>query len=170
MTSALSSSPLAVTQEPARSGRKVQLVKLSPKHKQVMALLAQGLDRVSIAALVDLEPEYITWLSNDPLCKAYMEEMNQAVAFRMEALFSKSVDVVADTMVHGSAEEKLKAARLQLEATKRLGRAQGREDDAPESDRLEKLSNRLLNLLEERKTGSTYEGTIVDVETVVEDK
>ncbi len=157
-------SDLSVATQPAQSGRKVQLKSLSPKHKQVMALLAQGLDRHSIAQLVQLDPEYITWLTGDPLCKAYLEEMNGHVQVRMEALFAKSVDVVADTMLNGSAEDKLKAARLQLEATKRLGRQAGREDDVPESDRLEKLSNRLLSLLEDRRGGNTYQGEAAQVE------
>ena len=151
---------------PDKVGRH-QLKELSPKHKQVMALLAQGLDRGDIAKICDLAPEYVTWLAGDPLCKAYLREMMGYVETRMEALFDKSVDVIAESMLTGGEDAKLKAARMQLEATGRIGRTDRapREPGAP--DRLEQLAERLVALMKGKREGVTYDAEVQHVERVL---
>jgi len=129
------------------STRKVQLKELSPVHRTVAALLAQGVDRVSVAAATDLDPNYVTWLGGDPLFIQYVREMSKLAETRLEAMFTSSVDVIADQLSQGSGEDKLKAARLQMEATGRIGK--DRRDHSPDEtpDHLEVLAQRLVKLL-----------------------
>lgn len=137
--------------------RKVQLQELSQKHKGVAALLAQGAPRAVAAAAFDYTEEYVTWLGGDPLFQQHVREMNRLVDARLELLYEKSVDVIADQMVNGSGEDRLKAARLQLEATSRVGNSR-RDPSAGEQapDYLELLSQRLVKLLNQQR-GRTFE-------------
>lgn len=132
--------------------KKVELKKLSPRHKHVAALVAQGVDRQTIAAAVGYVPEYITWLQGQPLFVEYIREMNKAVATQLEAMFGQTVDVIQDAMVNGSVEDKLKGAKLQLEATGRIGRFATQAPEAGGEDRLSQLSERLLGLLERQRS------------------
>lgn len=124
-----------------------QMKKLTQRHRQIASLLAQGLDRRTISKMIGVTPEYVTMLTKQPLMKQYINEMCEHVGVRFEALFEKAVDVIAETMTNGTEAGKLKAARLQLEGTKRIGRP----DLAPKdvgvvTDRLEQLAQRLLYL------------------------
>lgn len=98
-----------------------QLKNLSPKHKQVAALLAQGLGRGKISELVKITPEYVTMLSKQPLFMAYVKEMTQFTDVRLQALFEKGVDVVADLMITGTEDTKLRAAQTVLKAVGKDG-------------------------------------------------
>jgi len=91
------------------------------------------------------------------LVKAYIAEMCDVVGTRMEALFAKSVDVIAETLDKGSESGKLKAVRLQLEATKRIGRSDGIVGlDRGNTDRLEKLAERLIQLQSGIRQGGIF--------------
>lgn len=152
-----------------------ELKNLSVKHKEVAALLAQGLDRASIAAVSKFTPEYITWLSRQPLMRSYIQDMSAAVGLRLEAMFEQSVDVIADAMSSGTVEEKLKGARLQMEATGRVGRHQSDPTRAEGGgDKLEQLADRLMGLLGDQRrrivngtvsqgSGEVTEATIVQL-------
>ena len=98
-----------------------QLKKLSPKHKEVASLLAQGLGRGEISKIVGITPEYVTMLSGDPLFQGYLQEMMKFTDARLTALFDKSVDVLADTLLVGSEKGKLQAARMALRAVGKEG-------------------------------------------------
>ena len=132
----------------AHGVNEVELRDLSAKHKQVAALLAQGMGRGEISQLVDYTPEYVTWLMRDPSFKAYMVEMSEVADVRLEALFSQVPDVIARGMQAERVEDQLKAARLQLEVTKRLGNGGvvERRDSESSLARLEVLAERLLAL------------------------
>jgi hypothetical protein len=126
---------------------KWEMKKLSPKHQQVAALVAQGMKFVDIAALVDYTPQYITMLVAQPLMREYIAEKCAIAGTRLEALFAQSVEVIADTMKNGSEGGKLKAVRLQLEATKRIGRPDPNSGlGSSNVDRLEQLAERLIML------------------------
>lgn len=143
--------------------RKIQLRELSPKHRGVAALLAQGTPRHVAAAAFDYTDEYVTWLGGDPLFQQHVREMNKLVDARLELLYEKSVDVIADQMVNGSGEDKLKAARLQLEATSRVGnnrRDAGAGEQAP--DYLEILSQRLVKLLRQQRERTFEHGSVTE--------
>jgi len=146
--------------------RKVQLKELSQKHKMVAALLAQGLDRVVVAQSTDLSPEYITWLGGDILFKEYVKEMSALAGVHLEALFSKSVDIIAEQMLQGSGEDRLSAARLQMEATGRIGKNRtGRDSGEDGPNRLEVLAERLV-ALGRQATGRTLDGSSTLVQEV----
>ena len=139
--------------------RKVQLKELSPKHKLVAQLLSQGVGREEVAMAAGYEPEYITWLGGDPLFIEHVREMSRLVSTHLEALYGKSVDVIAEQLTFGAGEDKLKAARLQLEATGRIGKnmRSGDGDDGG-VDRLEVLARRLLSLQRQQREGVTLDG------------
>lgn len=139
-----------------------QLQKLSERHKLVAALVAQGIPRQTIAAAAQYTPEYVTMLQRQPLFIAYVREMNQAAAVQLEAMFSQSVQVIAETMSNGGTRA-LDAARMQLEATGRLGRErQQREGGDPTADRLTTLAERLVGLLETQQRRS-HEKVVAEV-------
>ncbi len=132
-----------------------ELKELKPLHRNVASLFAQGLKNVEIAAMCNITPEYVSMLLRQPLVRAYVNEMCEHVGTRMEALFAKSVDVIAETLDKGSEAGKLKAARLQLEATKRIGRSDPVGNLVGDADRLLKLSERLLGLQSKVRQGAT---------------
>lgn len=145
-----------------------QLQKLSQRHKSIAALLAQGVQRQVIAAAVGVTPEYITMLSRQPLMLAYIKEMSAVNAMRLEAMFEQSVEVIADTMNNGTEDGKLKAAKLQLEATGRVGRFQVEPPSGGGAgDRLEKLAERLVGFLHTRRSeihnGSVQEADVIQL-------
>lgn len=101
-----------------------QLKRLSPKHKQVAALLAQGFGRTEISKLVQITPEYVTMLAQQPLFKAYIRELTAFVDTRLEAMYEKSLDVVGSLMQTGSEDNKLRAAQTVLKAVGKDGSAE----------------------------------------------
>ena len=73
---------------------------------------------------------------------------------RYELMSELTADAMVDTLKNGAHADKMKAARLQLEVTKRIGRpdpyAVGQH---PAEDRLAQLANRLEGLLDTKKGG-----------------
>ena len=124
-----------------------QMMVLKPKHKQVCAMLAQGIDRRTISNVVGVTPEYITMLSKQPLMKEYIAEMCQAAGLQLDAMFVQSVEVISEVMANGSPKERVAAARLQMEATKRIGSGSSIPKEIIDTnDRLARLAERLLYL------------------------
>jgi hypothetical protein len=138
-----------------------ELKKLSPSHKTAAALLAQGVDRRTIAEVTDFTPEYITMLGRQPLFREYIRDMNKFTEARLDALFEKSVDVIHENMMAGG-ELGLKAAKLQLEATGRVGRFQTTTPQQGGEDRLETLAERLVELLHHQRR-RIYDAEVVEV-------
>lgn len=147
------------TQEPAQ----YQLKELSLKHRQVVALIAQGVPRKLIAEAVGFTEEYISWLLRQPLVKDAFKAIEEIADTRLVALAEKRTDAIEDVLVNGAPEDKLKAARLQMEATGKVGRFRSEGDDGDGTDdRLGKLAERLVGLLRTSKT-AVYEGTAKEV-------
>ncbi|HEX6826415.1 MAG TPA: hypothetical protein VF077_08880 [Nitrospiraceae bacterium] len=125
-----------------------KLQSLSDKHKQAAALLAQGCGPLEIGAVLEFTPQYITMLQRDPLFKKYLADMVEVSETRLDALFNRSVDIIAEGLDNGASENQLKAARLQLEVTGRIGKNMRNgatsEDTA---NRLARLAERLVKLL-----------------------
>ena len=128
--------------------------KLKPKHMQICALLAQGMKNVDVAALTGVTKEYICMLLRQPLIKQEIARVGEITGARLELMFEKSVDVIAEAMGSGTHSEKLKAARLHGELTRRIGRPDPYSvGHNVADDRLEKLANRLEGLLDTKKGG-----------------
>ena len=141
----------------------VKLQSLTDKHRQVASLLAQGLGRSEIATVIDFTPEYVTWLTRDPLFKQYLHEMSEHTEARLEAMFDRVADVVSDGLTNGSVDERLKSARLQLEVTGRIGK-NDRPNNALDSslERLNTLAQRLLALQSKVRAGE-----VIDTHTLL---
>lgn len=114
--------PLLESLAPSPPAEPVVLKKLQAWHKQVLSLLAQGEDRRTIAQICECTPEYVTFLAKQDVCQDYLRDIQVFVDQRLLALSEKSVDIIADILKDGGNEEKLKAARLQLESVGRVGK------------------------------------------------
>lgn len=137
-----------------------QMKALKPRHKQIASLLAQGAKRQEIATAMGVTPEYVTMLQKQPLMKDYIREMCEVVGVRFEALFGQAVEVISDVMKNGNDANKLKAARLQMEGTGRIGsRTRGPSGDNGAESRLEKLAERLLYLQSGKRPPGVYDET-----------
>jgi hypothetical protein len=153
--------PMPLPAESQEQTGEWQLKKLSIKHREVASLLAQGLDRATIAAITKYSEGYITWLGRQPLFREYIAEMSQYQEVKLEAMFQQSVDAIGDTLQHGNPEERLKAARLQLEATRRVGRGSEQGARNVSTDKLVDLADRLVGLLNQQRSNNnerTIEG------------
>ena len=120
---------------------------LKPKHRQICSMLAQGIPQVTIAQVVGVVPEYIPMLMRQPLIKQCFREYCDVAEVQLDAMFVQSVEAIGDTLSKGSYGDKMKAARLQLEATKRIGPRTASTNDLIDSNtRLTKLAEKLLYL------------------------
>lgn len=123
------------------------LKELKPKHRQICSMVAQGIPHTTIAQVVGCVPEYIPMLMRQPLIKECLRGYTEFAEVQLEGMFVQSVQAIGDTLVNGAPSDKMKAARLQLEATKRIG-PRSAPNGAPidANDRLNKLAARLLYL------------------------
>lgn len=128
------------------------LKELSPKHKQVCSMLAQGIQRQTIAHVCGFTPEYISMLARQPLVKQYIADICATADIQLEAMYAQSVEAIGEALVGGNHKEKLQAARLQMEATRRIGANSGlTPSDVNPNERLVNLADRLLGLLESKR-------------------
>lgn len=140
-----------------------QLSRLKPMHLQAATLLGQGLKNIEVAAMCGITPQYVTRLLQQPLFIAHVQKMSAVAGVQLEALYPQVVEVIGDAMTKGNLGEKLKGARLHLEATKRIGA--GSQVNAPTTnseDRLTTLAERLVGLLAKTRTGVTLDGTATE--------
>ena len=145
--------PLAATEEMPQW----EMKKLKPKHLQICALLAQGFKNIEVAGMVGVTKEYVSMLLRQPLIKQELAKRGEVVAARFELMTELTADAMADTLKNGAHGDKMKAARLQLEVTKRIGRPDPYAVGiTPSEDRLAQLANRLEGLLDGKK-GDLYD-------------
>lgn len=104
--------------------KKWELKTLKPKHREICALLGQGHKNVDVARMTGVTKEYITVLLRMEVIQEEIRRISEIAGVRLEAMFEKSVDVIGDAMTNGSHSEKLKAARLHGELTKRIGKSE----------------------------------------------
>lgn len=144
---------------------KWEMKKLLPWHKQLCSMLAQGIDRQTIAQVFQKTPEYVSMLAGQELIRTEVNEMKRFAEFQLEAQFVKSVSVIGEVLENGSAKEKIQAARLQLEATRRIGPRMVEEEKLVDTNaRLARLAERLLSL--QGGVGATQTLTATTVEVV----
>ncbi len=144
---------------------KWEMKKLLPWHKQLCSMLAQGIDRQTIAQVFQKTPEYISMLTGQALIQEEVREMSRFAEFQLSAQFSKTVSVIGEVLENGNAKEKMQAARLQLEATRRIGPRMVEEEKLIDTNaRLTRLAERLLYL----QGGAGPKPDIIDGEVVNE--
>lgn len=144
--------------------RRWTLKKLSPLHKDMCALIAQGVKRGPVAEVCGITPEYVTMLLQQPLVLAHIKELNQYADVQLDASFGRVVEAIHEGLDSGSTKDKLQAARLQLEVTGRIGsKGQATSPDSGMQDRLVGLAGRLVDLLSQQRS-QVVEGefTVVD--------
>jgi hypothetical protein len=134
-----------------------ELQQLKPKHLQICALLAQGFKNIEVAGMVGVTKEYVSMLLRQPLIKQEIMRKGEVVGARLELMTELSTDAIAHTLQNGNASDKMKAARLQLEVTKRIGRPDPMANQVhPDVDRLARLAERLIQLQSGIRQGRTF--------------
>lgn len=128
---------------------KWELKELKPMHKQLCSLLAQGIDRGTIAQALNITPEYVSMLAKQAPIQKYIQEMCQFANLQLEAQFIEGVKVIGDVMANGADKDRLQAVRLNAELTHRIGSGSGVPIELIDTnERLAKLADRLLSLQE----------------------
>lgn len=135
-----------------------QLKTLKGKHKDVCSLIAQGVSRKDVAKIAGVTPEYVTMLMKQPICQDYIRTITSAADQQLEAQYSAAVEAIGETLREGTHEDKIKAARLQMEATGRIGPKGPTTIPQPMNDRLVALAERLTNLLQEKTNTRVING------------
>ena len=163
--SSLTSPATLESEEPLELGEKWVLKDLKGKHKNICSLIAQGVQRKQVASICSVTPEYVSMLLRQPLCMEYIAKLNEAVDVQLQAMHGAAVEAIGETLREGNFEDKIKAARLQMEATGRVGPRVQAQSQPPSADRLEQLADRLLNLLGKQRE-RVYDVEAVEVEPV----
>lgn len=114
--------------------------RLTPKHRQILSLHAQGMRRAEIGALCKCTPEFVSMLASTDSGKAYLKELEGYLDGRMRALYKKTIDAVEDQLENGRGADKLAAAKLQLQVTGKLGK------EKDEAESAEDVIQRIMNL------------------------
>ncbi len=131
------------------SNPKWEMKELKPWHQQFCSMLAQGIDRETIATVLEIHPNYVTMLSRQPLIQAYIRDQCQFATLQLEAQFARGVTVIGEVMDNGAPKERLQAVRLNAELTHRIGSGSGAPLEAVDTnERLLRLADRLLSLQE----------------------
>lgn len=151
---------------------KWELKELKPWHKNMASLIAQGVGRGEIAAIMDCTPEYVTMLARQPKMIDYMRALSDFANLQLESHYEKAVVAIGDALTNGNHKEKIQAARLQMEATRRIGTRgtdTGKSEDT--ANRLARLAERLLYL--QGNTGANapdvIDGEVVNNEAQYQD-
>lgn len=149
-------------QQASADNPKWEMKTLKPWHRQMCSLLAQGIDRGTIAHILDCTPEYISMLCRQQKIIDHVKEMSVFANVQLEAAFTKSVTAISEVLENGNAKEKMQAARLQMEATKRIGsKMQDEEKLIDTNARLARLAERLLILQGHVPTTNIIDGEVI---------
>lgn len=133
-----------------------EMKQLKPWHKQLCNMLAQGIDRETIATVLDCTPQYVTMLAGQPMVQRYIREMCQFANLQLEAQFAEGVKIVGEVMRQGNHKDKLQAVRLNAELTHRIGSgALASPENVDTNERLARLAEKLLALQEKMQPAST---------------
>ena len=138
---------------------------LTPRQKMALTYLAMGKKNTWISKKLAMGDGAVHSLTCRADAKLFVSELTQGAHLQMEALYVKSVEAVRETLEKGKYPDKIKAARLQMEATKRIGSMTSPIGPIVDTNlRLTKLAERLLMLndnskreIQTRRTPHGYE-------------
>jgi hypothetical protein len=77
--------------------------------------------REEVASFCKCTPALVTMLAVSDLGRAYLSEIEEVMDQRLRALYSKTIDAIDDQLCNGKGADKIAAAKLQLQATGKLG-------------------------------------------------
>ena len=117
--------------------------RLTPKHKQILSLYAQGMKRREIGAMCNCTPEFVTLLAGTEAGRAHLKELEEYMDGRMRNLYKKSIDAIEDQLETGKGADKIAAAKLQLQVTGKLGRTTEEKETA--EDVIQRIFNMQVN-------------------------
>jgi len=136
------------------------LLALTQQHKRVARLLAEGKTHEQVADEVKWSLEHIERLLLDPLFDQCLRKMIVNADQRLEAMYLRVVEVIGEKLESTDEDIQLKAARLQLEVTGRIGKGERPGAGAEDSiNRLTRLAERLVAL-----NGGKSKKEVIDVE------
>jgi hypothetical protein len=129
------------------------LKKLRPLHYRVIQLLLQNMKHKDIAAALGVHPVYVSMLSRQPLVQAEISKYLEGTSLKLETLFIKSVQAIEDSLNGDDPKIRLSAARLQMEATRKLSQNTGvsvsvnvQNNSISSEDNLKSLADRIISV------------------------
>lgn len=113
--------PRGIPQDGQQSSAQVQknpwiLKRLSQKHKDMIALSLQGLDREKVGEYCGCTPQYVTMINRQPLAREYIADLESHMDLRLRGLYSRSLDALQAGLSSPRISDKLAAAQIQLRA------------------------------------------------------
>jgi hypothetical protein len=118
---------LALTREKPRW----QPRRLSPRHKEIIALKHSGLSRDIIAGHCKCTPMLVTLITECELGQSELSRLSKEIDDKMRGLYSNAVDALEDALDSSSlTQHRLKAAELVLEANGKKSHAVNPSDTA----------------------------------------
>lgn len=118
--------------------------RLTPKHRQILSLYAQGMKREDIGALCKCTPQLVTMLATCEQGKQYLRNIEDAMDQELRGLYGSSINAIREQLESGSGENKLKAAKLQMQAIGKLG--EKKEDRESAEDVIARIMNLQVNV------------------------
>jgi hypothetical protein len=92
------------------------LKRLTQRHKDMIVLSLQGLEREKVAEYCGCTPQYVTMINRQPLARAYIAELEQHLDLRLRGMYSKSLDAIDAGLKSPKISDKLAAAQIHLRA------------------------------------------------------
>ena len=146
---------------------------LTPTEKLALVHLASGRTKKYITTKLRLSQEKLNKLMLRDDSRQFVAELTHGAHLQMEALYVKSVDAVRETLEKGAYPDKIKAARLQMESTRRIGAMTAPSQGVVDVEaRLVDLAHKLVDLNRQSKSGNTLTLTArrIDRETGTQDR
>lgn len=127
---------------------------LGKKARDACLLLTAGVAKKDICKQLKMAPERLRIILRLPQTQAFIARLNEAVGAQLEAQHGMAIDTIRDVMKSGNGREKIAAARLQLEASRRIGpRTEDHDRATNAEERLQRTRERLLQLYSEKING-----------------
>ncbi len=106
------------------------LKRLSQKHKDMITLSLQGLDREKVGEFCGCTPQYVTMVNRQPLARVFIAELESHLDLRLRGLYERSLDALQAGLTSPKIADKLAAAQIQLKA---IGKAEPGPDSAKQT-------------------------------------
>jgi hypothetical protein len=106
------------------------LKRLSQKHKDMVTLSLQGLDREKVAEFCGCTPQYVTMINKQPLARILIAELESHLDLRLRGMYVKSLNALDKALTSPKIADQLAAAQIQLKA---IGKSEPGPDDSKQT-------------------------------------